>query len=169
MTALLGHFYRKARMSAAKSGQTIGEVREMLPENELIQYVYKTADMGCEGIECVIGAARSDALRQVLHSQLGDYQKLREDAARMLHGSGDAPKGVGPMARASSRVMSAGKLSLDSSDSKIAEMTIQGNNMGVTKTIEHLHDYAGGGEAEKLAKKLLATEQANVEQLKPFL
>ena len=87
----------------------------------------------------------------------------------MLLESGDDPKGVGPMARSSSRVMSAGKLSLDSSDSKIAEMTIQGNNMGVTKTIEHLHDYAGGGEAEKLAKKLLATEQANVEQLKPFL
>lgn len=50
------------------------------------------------------------------------------------------------------------------------EMTIQGNNMGVSKTIEHLHDYDGDDEeVRQLVEKLLATEEANVEQLKPFL
>ena len=56
------------------------------------------------------------------------------------------------------------------SASKIAEMTIQGNNMGVSKTIQHLHDYTGGDRAVRnLTRKLIATEEANVDQLKSFL
>ena len=58
----------------------------------------------------------------------------------------------------------------DSSDSKIAEMTIKGNNMGITKGLKHLHDYEGNDrQVRSLAEKLLSTEQANVEQMKPFL
>ena len=42
--------------------------------------------------------------------------------------------------------------------------------MGVSKTIQHLHDYSGDDEEVRaLTRKLLATEEANVEQLKPFL
>ncbi len=58
----------------------------------------------------------------------------------------------------------------DRSISKIAEMTIQGNNMGISKTIQHLHDYTGNGQAAvELANRLLATQRANVEQLQAYL
>ena len=74
------------------------------------------------------------------------------------------------MAKISSEVMAHGQMLLNDSVSKIAEMTIQGNNMGVSKTIQHLHDYSGDDEEVRaLTRKLLATEEANVEQLKPFL
>ena len=58
---------------------------------------------------------------------------------------------------------------MDHSASKIAEMTIQGNNMGISKTLQHIHDYHGGGPAKDLAQRLLSAEEAGVEQLKPFL
>ena len=49
-------------------------------------------------------------------------------------------------------------------------MTIQGNNMGISKTIQHLHDYTGNGQAAvELANRLLATQRANVEQLQAYL
>ena len=51
-----------------------------------------------------------------------------------------------------------------------SEMMIKGNTMGVTKTIKHLHDYAGKDSAvRELTKKLLATEEENARQLRPFL
>ena len=74
------------------------------------------------------------------------------------------------MARLSSEVMSTMQTLADSSDSKIAEMTIKGNNMGITKGLKQLPDYEGNDrQVRSLAEKLLSTEQANVEQMKPFL
>jgi hypothetical protein len=59
---------------------------------------------------------------------------------------------------------------VDHSDSKIAEMTIQGNQTGINKTINaparlYRQDAASRG----LTEKLLATEQSNAEQLKKYL
>ncbi len=142
----------------------------MLPENELLQYVYKTADMGCVGIEAVLDYTQGKPLKRVLNSQLAEYKKLRKQAESLLKRRGEKASGAGVAAKLSSNLMSAGKLMTGRSDSKIAEMTIQGNNMGVSKTLGHLHDYAGkDGAVRGLTEKLLATEDHNAKQLKPFL
>ena len=60
-----------------------------------------------------------------------------------MQAKGTAPKDPSLMARLSSEVMSTMQTLADSSDSKIAEMTIKGNNMGITKGLKHLHDYEG--------------------------
>ena len=157
-------------MNPAHLGKTNGEVMNMLPETELLQYIHKTADMGCEGIRTVIDYAEGASLKKTLRTQLTEYQKLRDTAASMLQKRNEEPKGVGTMAKASSELMSAGQLAFNRSDSKIAEMTMQGNSMGVSKTLKHLHDYRGKDDAARaLASKLLSTEEANIEQLKPFL
>ena len=142
----------------------------MLPENELLQYVHKTADMGCGGIESVLNYAGGGDLRRALQQQLSEYQELRSEAASLLEQRGEDPSDAGVVAKVSADLMSAGKLILDGSDSQIAEMTIEGNNMGVSKTLRHLHDYEGRDPAVRdLTQKLLATERANVEQLQAFL
>ena len=141
----------------------------MLPETELLQYVYKTADMGVEGIAAVIDYAPSAELKKVLRDQMSEYVRYKDQAGKMLAESGEALTGANPIAKISSSAMAAGKLLIDPSASKIAEMTIQGNSMGVTKTITHLHDYPAHDEARKLTEQLLATDKANIEQLKVFL
>lgn len=142
----------------------------MMHDTELLQYVYKTTDMGCEGIQSVLNYAQSTALKDKLNEQHKEYEKLRSQAQNLLEARQEPPKGVGTIAKMSADVMSAGKMMVDHTDSKIAEMTIQGNQMGVSKTIKHLHDYGGQDTTVRtLAEKLLATEQANVEQLKSFL
>ena len=56
------------------------------------------------------------------------------------------------------------------STSKIAEMMISGNTKGVIKSIQHDRQYLGrDSEVTELSKKLLETEQNNIEQMKPFL
>ena len=142
----------------------------MLPETELIQYVQKTAQMGCEGILSVMPYAQEPSFKRVLQDQLDEYRHLEQEAGSLLESKGEDRADVGILAKCSARAMSAGKLIADSSDSKIAEMTIQGNNMGVSKTLAHLHDYKGQDDkAKDLASRLLATEKANVQQLQPYL
>ena len=56
------------------------------------------------------------------------------------------------------------------SNSYIAEMMIQGNVMGVKKIASHMRRYnKGDEEVVSLSEKLMATQQANIEQMKSFL
>lgn len=142
----------------------------MIHDTELLQYVYKTADMGCEGIRSVLDHTHSTSLKSQLKDQQEEYQKIRSQAQVLLEGRNELPKGAGPVAKISADLMSAGKMMADHTDSKIAEMAIEGNQMGINKTIKHLHNYGGrDGAVRDLTKKLLTTEQANAEQLKRFL
>lgn len=141
----------------------------MIPENELLQYVYKTADMGVAGIEAVLEFTTSSELKKVLRDQMSEYVGCRTQAEQLLAARSDGSTGVNPIAKMSAQAMATGKLLLDASASKIAEMTIQGNSMGVSKTLRHLHDYTQNDDARRLAEDLLRIEQANIEQLKAFL
>lgn len=142
----------------------------MLHDTELLQYVYKTGDMGCKGIESVLGYTQSTDLREKLTAQEKEYQKIRGQARLLLEKRNEQPAGAGPMAKASADLMTTGEMIINHTDSKIAEMTIQGNQTGVSKTIKHLHSYSGqDGAVRSLAEKLLATEESNAEQLKGFL
>ncbi len=49
----------------------------MMHDTELLQYVYKTADMGCEGIQSVLGYTQNASLKDKLKDQHKEYQKLR--------------------------------------------------------------------------------------------
>ena len=140
-----------------------------MEEEELLQYLCKTADMGCEGIVSVLDYVESDKLKALLTDQLREYQEIRREAVKLLADRGLEPEGAGVMAKMSAEVMSAGKLLLDRSTSKIAEMTIQGTAMGVSKTIKHLNDFTGEGPVKELTRRLLTLEEAAVERLKAFL
>lgn len=141
----------------------------MLPEMELLQYIYKTADMGCQGIETVRERAKGK-LKEELGREHEEYGHIRKAADGMIRQAGDTPGGVGTMARISSEMMSMGQLALDDSRGKIAEMMVQGTTMGIVKTIRHLNDYQGQDEAARsLGKRLLQTQESNVERMKAYL
>ena len=49
-------------------------------------------------------------------------------------------------------------------------MMIQGNTMGMTKSLRQMRTYASeDGRVKDLADKLLQTEEANIQQMKGFL
>ena len=142
----------------------------MLSENQLLNHIYQTAEMGREGIHSVLKYAEDPTLASALNSQYTEYEKLQNAAGSLLHASGEPPKGLGPVARASSEVMSTVKAMTDRSPANIAEMMIQGSTMGVTKSLRTIRDCnVKEGEVRRLADRLLKTEQANIEEMKRFL
>ena len=141
-----------------------------MKDTELLQYVHETAEMGIVGLQDVEWQIEDQRLREAVQSQIKEYQNISQRSGDLLRSKGQEPKKPGVMARISSEIMSDIQAITDSSSSKIAEMVIKGNNMGVTKGLKHLHDYAGGDrQVRGLAESLLATEEANIEQMKPFL
>ena len=127
----------------------------MLTEAELLQYIYQTTEMGRDGIQSVLPHAEDETFHQALEQQLTEYEKLYGATGKMLRERGQEPKGLNPMVKASSEMMSAMKTMADHSTSK---------------SLKHLHDYHGKDERVRdLANKLLKTEEANIQQMKKFL
>lgn len=141
----------------------------MLPETEMLQYIYKTADMGVSGIDAVLKRLEESPVKEALEGQRKDYERIGREARRLLERQGAEVTQAGGAAKASAHWMAAGKLALDHSPSKVAEMTIQGTTMGITKTLKHLHDNPDGGEAVELGQQLLALQESGVEQMKAYL
>lgn len=142
----------------------------MLTETQLLNHIYQTAEMGCEGIHSVLKYADEPKLVDALHSQLSEYETLQNSAGAMLQARGESAKGISPMAKLSSEAMATMKAMADHSATNIAEMMIQGSTMGVTKSLRTIRDCdLQDNSVRDLANRLLKTEQDNIEEMKKFL
>ena len=142
----------------------------MLTEAELLQYIYQTTEMGRDGIQSVLPHAEDETFHQALEQQLTEYEKLYGATGKMLRERGQEPKGLNPMVKASSEMMSAMKTMADHSTSKIAEMMIQGNTRGMIKGLKTLHQFGQQDEQiNTLSQKLLDCETANIRQMQGYL
>lgn len=154
----------------SSSGHTDCEVNDMLNNTDLLNHIRQTTEMGRDGIDMVMEYAEYKPFRDALQDQKTEYSKLYRTADTMLRVRGEEPQELSAIAKLSSELSSSMKTMRDHSTSKIAEMMIQGNTRGMTKSLQCLDQYDGQDkEVKALAEKLLRTEEANIEQMKPFL
>ena len=142
----------------------------MITDTELLNYIRKTTLMGRTGIDAVMKYSACRPLTDALRQQRAEYGELCDAATKMLLQRGGQPEPLplgAKMGTAMSRAMNAFS---PPSASHIAEMMISGNTKGVIKSIQHYRQYLGRDErVTDLSKKLLETEQSNIEQMKGFL
>lgn len=141
-----------------------------MDDKELLSCIYQNADMGVDGILKVLEGAHSGPIREALQSQLSEYDHIRSEAIEMLRQRGGEPASPSAMAKLSAKMGAVENLMKENTPGHIAEMMIQGNAIGLTRITKRLGEYEGEDKAvRKLAGKLLATEQQNIEQMKQFL
>lgn len=151
-------------------GYPILEVIEMNSDKELLQYVAKNTEMGIHSIEQLMQLVKDQEFLQVLQQQRREYQEIYDEATHKLKSHGEDLNKVSPMAKWSSYVMMHVQNWKDDSLSALAEMMMKGSNNGIIEITKHLNECdQADGDIVRLAKRLLKTEQNNVEQLKPFL
>ncbi|MDY4444690.1 hypothetical protein [Butyricicoccus sp.] len=135
----------------------------------LLNHIRQTTEMGVDGIDSVIQYA-DGTFRQALEQQRTEYNKIHSSADQLLRKHGGRPEDVSAFAKWSSELSSGVKTMMDSSQSNIADMMIRGNTMGVTKGMQTMRECNVSDTAvTSLANKLIATEQANINQMKKFL
>ncbi len=140
-------------------------------ETEMLNSIRKATQMGCYGIEAVMDETINREFRGALRSQYKEYEEIYEEADRLLNERGGTAKSINPLARYSNALTS--KMRVRSSvdpTAKIAELMLQGNTRGMIKS---LHNIRTMGYLEPkvatLSRRLLQTEQANINQMKQFL
>ena len=142
----------------------------MLDDKEMLQFIMKTAEMGCRGINTIKHYANSEEMSNALRSQNIEYGRIYHNAYNMLRERNQPSCHVSPMSNSMAKMVVNRQMKNDSSDPHIAEMMIRGNTIGVQKTSRRIRQYNKSDESiSKLAQKLMATEQANIEEMKSYL
>ncbi len=142
----------------------------MINDTEMLRFIMKNAEMGCRGINDVKHYSNTADMARALRSQNMEYGHIYHNAYNMLRNMGGESSHVHPFVATMARVKAKRDMRADGSDSRIAEMMIKGNSMGVQKIARRMRQYSGKNkEVTALADKLMETQQANIESMKSFL
>lgn len=135
--------------------------------------VYKNTKMGADSIIDLLGHAKDERLKLEMTSELNRYEALASRAAKLSRERGEEPREEGALTKAAVKMSMAVNTMTDSSDPHIAEMMIQGANMGVTDLRRSISAEEAGAcpdrEAVTLARETVSFEEDSAERLKAFL
>lgn len=137
---------------------------------EFLNYIYQNAQMGVIGIDHIENKIEDTDLKEEIRREKDEYESICNEAIEIYIRYGKEEKEIGKMAEMSSYMMSKMKTMMDSSTTNLAKMMMEGNNKGIIEITEKLNHYDDADEEiVALAKKLLQTEQNNLENLKEYL
>ena len=135
----------------------------MLNDYELLNRIHKNTQMGLETLPLLSMRAEDTTFRDTIRKQITEYRDLNRKAERLMRDSGFEVQSVSPMAKMSATVMTNVKTLMDTSTSHLAEIVIQGSNMGVHRS------RPGDASVRALADQLLRAEEKNIKALREFL
>jgi len=146
--------------------------KTQMPGEELLQTVYKNVKMGSDAVTAIIEKTKDANLRRELTSQLESYYGFSISAKNKLtemHVEAKEPSMISKMPAEFSIKMST---MMDSSDSKIAELMIDGYNMGIVDLQKSINAAKADGAPEdvmNIASGVIAFEQGSIEKMKQYL
>ena len=142
----------------------------MKNSKEILSSILKTTQMGQIGIRSVLDNSMRPGLRKALESQLQEYDSIESEAHSIATQRGWELPELDPAVRLMTDMTTRMKLSHGNSDSKIADMMIQGNTKGMIKGLKNLHQFPeADSQISTLSQKLLDCETANIRQMQGFL
>ena len=139
---------------------------------EVLEDLYKNEKMGSDSILKVMPKASNEKFRAALTCQLSGYERFFEKAKEMLSERGYKAKEENPMTKLWASIGVAMNTMVDSSDSHLAQMVVEGSTMGVTDTLKLLRESENSGVSEKTLKMMrdiISFEEKNVEIMKGFI
>lgn len=143
----------------------------MSADAEMLNFIYQNSQMGVETLNQLIPMIDNEAFKKRIEAQLKEYEQIHEEAKKLLNRHGYDEKGIGALEKIMAYLMIDMKTLMDKSSSHIAEMLIQGSNMGIIDAVKRINQYEKEAEKEvtALMKRLLKFEENNVERLKDAL
>ena len=131
--------------------------------------VYRNAKMGAEAILNLLPSVEDESLKSELTSQLTKYEEFAADAKELLEKRGESPLEESGFSKMMAKMGIKMNTLIDKTSSHVAQMVIEGAVMGVTDIQKRLNEADDYGEAEPIAKKLIAFEEDTAQKMKEYL
>ena len=143
----------------------------MSADAEMLNFIYQNSQMGVETLNQLIPMIDNEAFKKRIEAQLKEYEQIHEEAKKLLNRHGYDEQRTRALEKIMAYLMIDMKTLMDKSSSHIAEMLIQGSNMGIIDAVKRINQYEKEAEKEvtALMKRLLKFEENNVERLKEAL
>ena len=139
-------------------------------EINVLDELNKGACMGKDAIHFILDKVKDDDLKEELNRQYSKYKEISDKIKKLYP---EYNEGKPHETSAMNKVMTwygiEKKTFTDESTSKIAELLLQGTNMGIIEGRKLLNHKQTDTEVEKIAKEYVDMQEDAVEKLKKFL
>ena len=132
--------------------------------------IHKGACMGQDALSFVLDKVEDNNFKKVLQKQFDDYDDIAKEIEEMYPKYDDGePHDTSIMNKAMTSMGIDMKTMSDHSNSKIAELLIQGVNMGIIEGRKILNKKKMNEEVEKIVSKYVTMQEDNLDVLKKYL
>ena len=136
----------------------------------ILNELNKGIKMGMDSISNVSEKVQDDRFKEDLKYQYDEYNKILNDVNNELTNYDDFPKELNPMQKAMGWMGIEMNTLTDKSNSKIAELMIQGTNMGIIEGVKLLNQNPEADtEVKNVLNRFVKFQENTVEQLKKYL
>jgi len=137
---------------------------------QLLQETNYGCKLALMNMKHIIDEAEDGELMKVILHAIKEHEELEEKTANALNESGLEEKAVSAMMHAFSDVTTELKMLWRDDTSKIAEMLIDGCNMGIKNISQTINQCENASkDAKALAEELIHAEDRFLRKLQPFL
>ena len=127
------------------------------------------AKMGVSSIDDVMEYVKDSEFRRILMEGKQDHEKLTEDIRQLLNRYGDDGKEPAAIAKGMSWIKTNVKLAVNESDETVADLMVDGCDMGVKSLSKYLNKYKAADEDSKdAAKRLIKLEEQMAKDIRAY-
>lgn len=142
----------------------------MYSQNKLYNALYQNAEIGTSSIRQIFPKVQDSKLKSELRMQLSNYKDQTNRLMGEMRSQNIKPEPVPKMTKMMTSMGIAMNCAKDNSTEHIAEMLIQGTNMGVIKINKALNSsVTASPKLVQEAKQMLSKEQKYIDDLKSYL
>ena len=132
--------------------------------------ISKGSSMGMDAINFILDKTEDDSLRKEIESEYNEYEKISKHIEKIYSKYNDGkPHKTNAMNKAMTWSGIEMKTMNDNSTSKLAELLIQGVNMGIIEGRRILNKKCINKEVEELVKEYEQMQEKNLDNLKKYL
>ena len=126
--------------------------------------------MGVDSIDDVLNRVKSEKMREFLSQCKKEHQELDAEVQELLEKYRDDGKDPNPVAKGMSWMKTTMKMAMDDSDATIADLMVDGCDMGVKSLSRYLNQYEAADEVSKdICKRLIKLEEKLGKQMRAYL
>lgn len=139
-------------------------------ELQILKEINKDAKTGLDGLSYTLEKVEDNHLKNLLYTEKDSYQNIYDRTKELLIQNNEEVEDTSPVQKAMSWMGIQLNTLTDKSNSQIAELLIQGNDMGVIKGRKLLNNMEFKDEQiQNILEDFIRLQEKNMEDLKKYL
>ena len=141
-----------------------------MEEIEILKEINQNSKMGMDSLSTILKKTQDSDFKNLLNAQHDEYQNIFDRTQELLVKNNAQMEDTPTVQKAMSWMGIQFNTANDTSNSKLSELLIQGNDMGIVKGIKLLNNHSFlDNEIKNILSDFVRLQEKNIDDLKKFL